>query len=205
MNLQELVQAVISNTNRPDLINETREAIKRATLKMHTVDHFARDLQLATINVRNPGYTAEIDLGHFPQFRRVAKIFTRCGVRLTPMMAAQLFSHERLSCDNYYYLRGNALVVKTSSTITGFNIDYLTYPIVNPLDSYNSWIANSVHEYAIVDEATVAIAAAIGDNNLAQQFRAYVGGRSLQDSHIHRLIQEEPLVSDIDIFEQGGM
>lgn len=204
MNLQELVEAVVANTNRPDLINETREAIKRATLKMHTVDNFSRDLQLATINVRNPGYTAEIDLGHFPQFRRIAKIFTRCGSRLTPMMAAQLFSHERLNCDDYYYLRGTVLVVKTSRTVTGFNIDYLTYPLVNPLEQYNSWIANSVHQYAIVDEATVAIAASIGDNNMAQQFRAFVGARNILDTHIHRLIAEEPLVSDVDIFEHGG-
>jgi len=77
--------------------------------------------------------------------------------------------------------------------------------LVNPLEQYNSWIANSVHSYAIVDEATVAIAASIGDNNMAQQFRGFVGARGLPDTHIHRLIAEEPLVSDIDIFEHGGM
>lgn len=42
--LNSLVSDVYTLTNRPDLVAETALAVKKATLKMHHVDFFARDI-----------------------------------------------------------------------------------------------------------------------------------------------------------------
>ena len=42
--LTDLCADVYTITNRPDLINETKLAVKAATLKMHQSDYYYRDL-----------------------------------------------------------------------------------------------------------------------------------------------------------------
>ena len=45
MTLAELIAEAYTLTARPDLVAETASAIRKATLKMHSVDYFYRDLQ----------------------------------------------------------------------------------------------------------------------------------------------------------------
>jgi hypothetical protein len=56
MTLAELIAEVYTLTGRPDLVAETSAAVRKATLKMHSVDFFYRDLQEKIITFTTPAY-----------------------------------------------------------------------------------------------------------------------------------------------------
>jgi len=72
VNLQNLV---VTETNRPDLINtRIASAIQAATLKMHGLDYFPKDLLVADVQFDTPpnglpAYIQELDTGVLTRFR----------------------------------------------------------------------------------------------------------------------------------------
>lgn len=72
MNFTELVNAVYVQTNRPDLIDETKAAVQEATLSAHTVDLFPRDTVAADIIYPgDPQYYQLLDTDNLLRFRRL--------------------------------------------------------------------------------------------------------------------------------------
>lgn len=79
MTLQELVDQVINNTNRPDLgftadggDNQIPNAVYASTLLMHTLEYFWRDILSVDIVFDSPAYIQELDIPVLPRFRSIA-------------------------------------------------------------------------------------------------------------------------------------
>lgn len=72
MSLAQLIAAVYTETNRPDLVAETQQAVFSSTLKMHGLDYFARDITPAQVVFDAYGFIQELDMSAFPLFRKMS-------------------------------------------------------------------------------------------------------------------------------------
>lgn len=71
MQYSDLVAAVYTLTNRPDLVNETAQAVAAATLRAHHVDFFYKDLVELPIQFASLCYSQQIPLSLFPLYRSI--------------------------------------------------------------------------------------------------------------------------------------
>lgn len=72
MNLQQLIQAVYTETNRADLEAQTLQAIFASTLKMHGLDFFDKDIKTFQAVFDVAGYIQFLDTTTMPGHRRMA-------------------------------------------------------------------------------------------------------------------------------------
>lgn len=73
-NFAALMNAVFVETNRPDYISETAQAVFSSTLKMHGLEFFGKDIAEAPIVFDSSSYIQSLDLTVLPFFRAVAYI-----------------------------------------------------------------------------------------------------------------------------------
>lgn len=174
MNLTELQAEVILLTNRPDLVAETLSAIRKATMKMHSIDYFSRDVQEVVLAPATPGFVIQLDLViNAPRFRAVSYLVDNSATtavnrkaftEIEPRGLFDEYGTERL---NVWYLAGQVLNLKSSTTVSGLLFGYYALPIITPDISYNSWIATE-QPYAIVEEAAASIFKMIGNAEMAR-------------------------------------
>lgn len=72
LSLAQLVTAVYTETNRPDYVDETLQAIFASTIKMHGLEFFYKDIVPAQIIFDNPGYIQTLDTTVLPFYRAMA-------------------------------------------------------------------------------------------------------------------------------------
>lgn len=70
----DLVNGVYALTNRPDLVNETAQAISAATLFAHHSDFYYKDLVEVPAQFNNLAYIQQIPLSFFTNFRALKYI-----------------------------------------------------------------------------------------------------------------------------------
>ena len=61
MTFDELVADIYLITNRSDLVNETKSAVKAATLKAHKSDFYSKDIFEAGIEFDTPDFRQSLD------------------------------------------------------------------------------------------------------------------------------------------------
>lgn len=74
MDYADLVNGVYALTNRPDLVNETAQAISAATLFAHHSDFYYKDLVEVPAQFNNLAYIQQIPLSFFTNFRALKYI-----------------------------------------------------------------------------------------------------------------------------------
>jgi hypothetical protein len=74
MNFTELCNRVYTITNRPDLEDETKQAVYASTLKMHSLDFFPRDRWQSLAVFDEAAYIQELDTTSIPRFRCLSHI-----------------------------------------------------------------------------------------------------------------------------------
>lgn len=173
----ELVSDTQIITNRPDLVNETKLAVKAATLKAHQSDFYPKDLYEVGITWPTPDYIQSIEYRLLvPKWRafKYLRKYTSQALGdfiklLTPEMTLDRYS---LNKENICYLAGEMLEIRSST-----QDDYMILSCyVNPnLDenSYSSWIALD-HPYSIVYEAARSIFKQIGWDEQAASIKQEV-------------------------------
>jgi hypothetical protein len=72
MNLRELQDAVYVATNRPDLVELTLQRVLAATLKVHGIEFFPRDITACQVKFDQAAYIQSIDLDVLPRFRKLS-------------------------------------------------------------------------------------------------------------------------------------
>lgn len=72
MSFSQLIASVYVKTNRPDLIQETSDAVVAATLKMHTMDFFPKDIAPTRLVFDNEDCIQQIDTTIFPRWRAIS-------------------------------------------------------------------------------------------------------------------------------------
>jgi hypothetical protein len=74
MNFSQLVSAVYRETNRPDLVLRTQQAVMASTLKMHGMDFFFKDILTAQLKFDATNYVQTLDTTTLPFYRAISYI-----------------------------------------------------------------------------------------------------------------------------------
>lgn len=176
----ELLADTYIITNRPDLVNATKLAIKAATLKAHQSDFYPKDLYETGITWPTPEYLQSIDYrALIPRWRafKYLRKYTN-GTTGAPGSFIQLLTPEQtldsysINREDICYLAGEMLEIRSSTLDQYMIIGCYVNPVLDE-NTYSSWIALD-HPYAIVYEAARSIFKQIGWDEQAQQIRQEV-------------------------------
>lgn len=174
MNYSELVTAVYTATNRPDLVAETQLAIMQATLALHAADDWWPDrTQVIIPAAQFTTANSVIDLDtYFPRFRKLEVIrpvdlttnptgLDALAPPLEILEPAAIFNEFSKQKSEYCYPAGSNLVVRTMRYNNAMFCTYFPYPVAVSPTSYVSWIA-AKYPYAIINKAVRQIFVIIG-------------------------------------------
>ncbi len=173
----ELVSDTYLFTNRPDLVNETKLAVKAATLKAHQSDFYPKDIYEVGISWATPAYIQSIDYRTLIPRWRAFKYLRKytdgaAGDFIKLLTPEQTLDRYSINKEDICYLAGENLEVRSST-----EDDYMILACyINPVldeTSYSSWVALD-HPYAIVYEAARTIFKQIGWDEHANAIRQEV-------------------------------
>jgi len=174
MNLSELQSAVYDLTGRPDLEARTRVAIQAATLKVHHMDFFSRDLVEDPIDLGVTAFVHNFDYKSvYPRWRAI-KYLRYLDTTISPPAPGDFFKvlePEQL-LDSYgatktdvCYLAGIYIQINAKAELRYCLMGSYLHPNIEE-SSYSSWIADE-HPFAIAYEAARTICKLVG---LDQQY-----------------------------------
>ena len=183
MTFDELVAEVYTLTNRPDLVAETKLAIKSATLKAHQTDFYSKDIYETGVEFTNPAYIQSLDLPSLiSNFRAISYLRrmedttdadTTLGENvieiITPLEVLDSYGVTRT---NVAYVAGRMLEIRSSVEFYTMMLGCYVLPIVRD-GAYSSWIAE-LYPYTIVREAARTVFKTIGQDEQAAAYERLV-------------------------------
>lgn len=198
--LNSLAADAYTITNRPDLVAETLLSLRKAIRKYHGADTFKRDLAITRIDMtaQTPmmpnQYRWNLDLSLFAQLRRFKGVnyptdlvppynqtpaplvdWTLGSTRareyheVAPDNLFDSYGYER---QNYFFVTGNTVTLKSGWYVDYLDFAYYQWPIVptDPTATLASWIVNEYPD-AVIEEASGAVFKMIGKDEEYQRFR----------------------------------
>lgn len=185
MNFSELVQAVISETKRPDLLTQTQSAVRAATLKAHQKEYFYKDIIEDGVAFTIPKYTqsfkpTEVNTSLFKRYRSPAYVrlwlydetdaqnLGRPGDYLTLSQIGNLKDNYGYDKTMIYYQAGDRLNLRAPIEISHILFGFYVFPDVTE-ENFSSWIAVE-QPRAIICEATRNIFNSISYMEQANKF-----------------------------------
>lgn len=161
----ELVSDTYILTNRPDLVNETKLAVKAATLKAHQSDFYPKDLYETGISWPTPDYIQSIEyrtlVPRWRAFKYLRKYSNSVpGAFIQLLTPEQTLDRYSINKEDICYLAGEMLEIRSSTADNYMILACYLNPILDE-NSYSSWIALD-HPYSIVYEAARSIFKQIG-------------------------------------------
>ena len=171
----ELLADVYTLTKRPDLVSDTKLAVKAATLKAHQLDFFYKDLKEQGVMFSTSKLIQTLEYRSlFPRYRSVKYIrksdvtgFT--GAFLTLITPAQSLDRYNYQKADVFYGAGETLQIKSSTDLQYIFFGYYENPDITE-EGYNSWVALD-HQYAIVYEAAATIYKMIGQDEQSTMYK----------------------------------
>lgn len=173
----ELLSDTYIITNHPNLVNETKLAVKAATLKAHQSDFFPKDLYEVGINWTTPDYIQSLDyrtlIPRWRAFKYLRKYTSGApGDFISLLTPEQTLDRYAINREDVCYVAGEMLEIRSSTQDDYMILSCYINPIVDE-NAYSSWIALD-HPYAIVYEAARSIFKQIGWDEQAAQIRQEV-------------------------------
>ena len=173
----ELVSDVYTLTNRPDLVAETKLAVKAATLKAHQSDFYPKDLFETGITWSDPAYIQSIDYRALIPRWRAFKYLRKYSngmpgdfiKMLTPEQVLDSYGYQKA---DICYIAGEMLEIRSSTEDAYMIIACYVNPITDE-NNFSSWIALD-HPYAISYEAARSIFKQIGFDEQASSIKQEV-------------------------------
>lgn len=182
MLLPELRTEVYALTNRPDLVAVTLSAIRAATLKLHQMDYFYKDIFETGISFTTAEYLQQLEYrALIPRWRSLKYLRktdstgTEQGAFFDLVLPETVLDDYKINKENVVYGAGALLQIRSSTLLQYAILGCYVNPDITEL-GYNSWIALD-HPYAIVFEAAATVFKTIGDT---EQFAAYTGLAAIQ-------------------------
>lgn len=179
MTFEQLLEEVYLITDRRDLVNQTKSAIKAATLKAHQSDYFSKDIFEEGFQWDELGYRQQLDYySLIPNFRalkyvrRVQDQHDDAGTFfevVTPEEVLDSYGQGRL---DIAYVAGRVLELRASCTFKYVLLGAYVLPIVRE-DAFSSWIAE-LQPFAIIYEACRVIFKSIGYDEQSATFTGLV-------------------------------
>ncbi len=174
MTFTELLAEVYSLTNRPDLVAETKMAVKAAPLKLHQSDFYYKDLYETGVQFTAADYNQAITYRDLlPRYRAVRYIrksdVTGAGFDfIQPISTEVVLDRYGYQKSDVYYVAGEVIQIRSSTLLQYLLCGFYINPDITEA-SYSSWIALD-HPYAIVYEAATTIFKGIGWDEQATVF-----------------------------------
>lgn len=199
----ELITSVYTETNRPDLVPETLQAVLEAVLSVHTIDNFYKDIQEAVIVFDNKlSYIQQLDTTSLPLYRNMSYVRkSDPGVNLAEQYNFQWpysqippsttrfnfltyceidnvidsFGYEKI---DIWYQAGRNINMKSSTALQYATFGYYKYPNTDIANgNFDSWIAIE-QPWSIIYKAAGNLFAKIGeDKSYAIYMKAPIPGR----------------------------
>jgi len=177
----DLVADVITITNRPDLVDLTKLAVRHATLKAHKLDFFPKDIYETGIQWQTPAYIQSLEYRNLIPRWRAFKYLRKYDFSTSPGTPGKLFdvitpelildSYD-FQKDNVCYLAGESLEIRSSTLDAHMLLGCYRHPDTAEA-TYDSWIALD-QPSAIVFEAARSVFKQIGYDEQATEMNLEV-------------------------------
>ncbi len=175
MNLTELCNEVYTITNRPDLVAATKAAVRSATLKIHQVDYFYKDLYETGVAFSPAAYKQEIEYrALIPRFRSLKYLrksdATGIGLNFFEVLTIpeQIVDSYQTNKTDVCYVAGSQIQIYSSTELAYVILGCYIAPDITEAD-FSSWVAVD-HPFAIVYEAAAKVFKMIGKT---EEFNAF--------------------------------
>ena len=191
----DLVAKLVKLSNRPDLVDEIGLCLTDATMQLHKLDFFYKDLVTGVIELSSQGQQQfDIALSTFTRFRAIKDIvpveptsnnpFADC----CPSKLRSNPSLEYCRCNsNWWRVLGGQLTINTNLRVDQLNVYYYQLPNAVTNDNYSSWIADE-YEEAVTDLALYKLFTILRDFAAANLYSSKVGTREGPTGHIAVII-----------------
>jgi len=177
----DLVADVITITDRPDLTDLTKLAVRHATLKAHKLDFFPKDIYETGIQWQIPAYIQSLEYRTLVPRWRALKYLRKYDFTTSPGTAGKLFEvitpelildNYEFQRDNVCYLAGESLEIRSNTIDLYMLLACYRHPDTTEA-TYDSWIALD-HSSAIVFEAARVVFKQTGFDEQATEMNALV-------------------------------
>lgn len=195
MTLTELQQEVYTLTNRPDLVAETLSAVRSATLKIHQLDYFYKDLFETGISFPAALYQQQFEYRSLIPLWRAFKYLRKsdaAGSGEGPFF--EVLTIPEMVVDQYHlnrndvcYVAGSVVQIRSSTAMQYALLGCYLNPNIT-LAGYSSWVSVD-HPFAIIYEASANVFKMIGDSD---QFAAYTR-LSMEEQQLVRISNIQPV------------
>lgn len=162
MTLTELQDSVYSLTKRADLSAQTLLAIQAATLKLHQVDYFYKDLFETGVSFVTSDYTQQIEYRTLiPRWRSLKYIRKTDSTGVDDLGFFDIILPElvldayKVNRDDVCYVAGNEIQLRSATSFQYAILGCYLNPDITEA-TFNSWIALD-HPFAIIYEAASVI------------------------------------------------
>lgn len=175
--LLSLMNDVYVITNRDDLVAETKLAVKMATLKMHQLDDFPKDIVETGIAWTPAAYIQSLDYkAIIPTWRRF-KYLRKYADGLAGDFFKYLSPEETLdrynvNKENICYLAGTQIEIRSNTQDDYMLVAAYASPDITDT-GFSSWIADE-HPYAIICDAAASVFKQIGFDEQASYMKQTV-------------------------------
>ncbi len=169
----DLVDAIVSWTNRPELVAEMNTAIAAAINKAHRAGHFPRDLVYVDVDVAvEQIQTIDYTAAPFVRFRHLASVKPYAiEFEYDPVSALDLFDVDGYARTNIVYVVGNMINVKANAPANKVTVGYWQRPLVTPVTDINDWIVES-HFDLITLWSAASVLSASGEQEIKTRVEA---------------------------------
>ena len=186
MDYASLLNEIYGLTKRPDLTTETTSAVKAATLQMHGMDYFAKDIYESGISFATSDYFQSLDYKLLLPRWRAPKYFRKYdAVGLTPgkilseIPIEKVLDGYKIDRQDIWYLAGGVIQIRSATKEQYYLFGAYLFPSVDS-SNYISWIADE-YPYAIVYKAVSMVYKMIGlmdeaknNEDLSKEFQAEI-------------------------------
>lgn len=178
----DIVTQVMILSNRPELVAEHQSAVLSATFELHAADNWWPDrtetiIPAAQVPTANSSIILE---DYLPRLRVIEAIrpFDSANGNtvgrdakmptLEPITPSSLFDEFMSQKQEYFYLAGLNLIVRTRNYGNPLYVSYFAHASASSVGSYYSWIATK-YPWAIINKAFAKISTATGNEETAQR------------------------------------
>lgn len=172
----DLLSDVYAVTNRPDLVADTKLAVRTATLKAHRSDFYPKDLFETGLTFSVPAILSEFEYRTaIPRWRALKYIRHFDLTSDTPgdfiqiLDPTDVLDSYQIQRQNVAYLAGELLKIRTPAELSYALLGCYVHPITAE-DTYSSWIAVEYPDL-IIFEAAGSIFKMIGFDEQATFYR----------------------------------
>lgn len=178
---------VYSITNRPDLVAETKLAVRQATLAAHRSEKWFKDKAEVYLPLTLAA-AFQLDIPtYFPNWRQFEYLRPFNSISQSPasfilgpdeMLATDaIFDEYANEKTNVWYVAGSNLNIRLATSWDSWLIGYYSNPVISPEANYESWIAREQPAIIVID-AAMRVLDTIGFNDAARRLEILLYGNA---------------------------